>query len=430
MSQLKVILLNPPSLCVSEDRVEPPLGLLYLGAAIREAGFADVALVDLSGAKSEASIDERIAAIPSADVYGITSVCTNQAYVRPIVDRIRTINPGAYILQGGPNPSALPAETHRDSGADAVVVGEGEDALLRCVTQLQTGAPPRGIVPGIPREDLDGLAFPARDLADLTTYSRTLLGEPSAGLLSSRGCPYRCAHCNSIVMGGGSRRARYRSPGNVLAEVRKLRPEVRHFRFNDDMFTSNPRLGELLDGLAELDVHFRVFAGVEYLTAELSVRLRRAGCVHVSVGLESLDPENLAALGKGRQISFEGNVRRAREAGLTVRGFFMVGLPHDSDERIHRYFTAAATLELNEFSVYPLIPYPGTRVAMNPQRFGYTIVDPDPRNYVQIGRGQRTCFALQHERFGPDDVERWRKLAMNLLEQGGATPSNESVVAT
>jgi radical SAM superfamily enzyme YgiQ (UPF0313 family) len=426
---MRIALIKPPSQCVEDDHLEPPLGLLYLAGAARSRGFDRLELCDFGDCRSEPAMREKLAGLADCPVLAIQVYCTNHLPARRLVATLRQQRPGAYVILGGPNPSALPELSLADTGADAVVVGEGEDAFLECLESFRAGQPRRGIVAGRARPNPDDYPFPARDLADCRTYTRRLLGQPVLALLSSRGCPHRCVFCNSVVMGGGARRARFRSPDNVVAEVRTLRDRYRCFRFNDDCFSSHPRLPELLERLAELDILFRAFARVEDLTPTTCAALRRAGCVHVAVGLESLDPANLRVLGKAKQAGHEGNIRCAVDAGLTVRAYFMVGLPHDSDAGIETHFRTAAQLGLAEFSVYPLIPYPGTLIARHPERFGYTIVNPDFRDYIQIGTQRQACFALQHRNFGPADVARWRDRAEAILRSGGAAHSVESQLA-
>ena len=146
-------------------------------------------------------------------------------------------------------------------------------------------------------------------------------------------------------------------------------------------------------------------------------------------GLESMDPANLAIIGKGSQAGLERRVLNAKEHGIAVRSFFMVGLPFDSDSNIEKYFAEAAKLGFDEFTVYPLIPYPGTKIAQQPEAFGYRIVNRDFRDYVQIGIGGESCYALRHERFGPADVRRWKKRAEQILRSSGARDSKNSLVA-
>jgi len=425
-----IVLINPPSLAVEDDRIEPPLGLLYLIAELREHGYQGVSLYDMSGCGDPQAVHDRIAGIPAADVFGITSLCTQFPYVTAVIDQIRRHSPQAYIVFGGPNPSAVPEQYLQGTlKADAVVCGEGEDSFRACVDSFVHGTPLREVVRAKPRRDIDSYAPPARDVADPSGYSRTLLGRPVVSLISSRGCAHHCIHCNSTVMGGGSDGARYRSAGNVLDEMQNLRREFDRFRFNDDHFTGNPDLYGLLHAIAGLEVKFRIFARIEDLNENACRLLKQAGCVHVSVGLESLDPANLRVLGKASQAGAEENIRVARSQGIVVRGSFMVGLPYDTDESIVRCFSRVAQLGLDEFAVYPLIPYPGTRLWKEPQRFGYTIVDSDFTGYVQMGKSGATRYALKHVNFGPEEVRKWHNRAEEILRASHIRHMSESTVA-
>jgi len=155
----------------------------------------------------------------------------------------------------------------------------------------------------------------------------------------------------------------YNNDDNIIEELKTMRDSYRYYRFNDDHFTGNPNLEELLIKMKYLDVTFRIFARIEDLNEKNSRLLKEAGCVHVSVGLESLYIPNLRILGKRDQIGYEDNVQIAKSQGLVVRSSFMVGLPFDTDETVKQSFTKAAQLGIDEFAVYPLIPYPGTTIA-------------------------------------------------------------------
>ena len=426
---MRAVLVNPPSNCVNDDRVEPPLGLLYIAANLREMSYRNVSICDMSGVKSESEIKKKIRNVQGADVYGISCLCTNYLYAKEIIRHIKSTNRMSYVVIGGPNPSGTPEFTYNDSGADAVVVGEGEDIFKDCIDSFVDGSRLTGIQNGVGRTDIDSYAFPARDLVDLTTYSRKLMGNQVISLLSSRGCKHHCAHCNSVVMGGGNKIVRYRSPDNIIEEIRTMRDSSEYYRFNDDHFTGNPNLEELLMKMKDLDITFRIFARIEDLNDRNSRLLKEAGCIHVSVGLESLYPPNLKIIGKKSQVGHEDNVRIAKSNGLVVRSSFMVGLPFDTDETLEQSFTRAAQLEVDEFAVYPLIPYPGTAIAKFPEKFGYTIVHDDFTDYVQIGRDGRTSFALRHKNFSPEDVQRWLAMATEILKIGGAKHMSESKVA-
>ncbi len=424
-----IVLVNPPSFCVEDDRTEPPLGLLYIAAVLQENDYENITLYDMAGCRTEEDIVAKIKHIPEAYVYGITCFCTNYHYAKRTIERIQKEIPQAFIALGGPNPTGIPEFTFRDSGADVIITGEGEDTFAEGVTQCLSFNEINGIVKGRAREDIDMYPFPARGIVDMNTYSRRLMGQPVISLLSSRGCKYRCIHCNSNVMGGGSRAARYRSSQNILMEIKSLRDRYRYFRFNDDHFTGNPNLPELLEQIKPLDIQFRAFARIEDLNNKTCKLLKEAGCVHLAIGLESLNPDNLRILGKASQIGLEKNLHIAKSHGLTTRVSFMVGLPFDTDETITKYFQKAAKLSIDEFAVYPLIPYPGSQIWKTPERFDYKIVDRDFTKYVQMGYAHQTCYALKHKNFGPDKVEAWKILTEKIFEDNSVKHMRKSEIA-
>lgn len=426
---LRILLVNPPSNCVDNDRLEPPLGLLYIAANLRHNKYENISILDMTGCINDQKAQDKISAIPEVDIYGITSLCTNYKHTKNLIRQIRSLNPSAYVVLGGANSSGIPDLVWNESGADAVVVGEGDITFKECVDSYTYGNVLKGILRGKQHKDINGYAFPARDFVDINAYSRRLMGQPVVSLISSRGCRYHCIHCNSVVMGGGSDTARYRSAQNVMKEIKTLRGKFEYYRFNDDHFTGNPDIEKLLYLITDLDIKFRVFARIEDLSEKTCRLLRKAGCMHISLGLESLSPENLRILGKAKQIGKEGNIKIAQSYGITTRASFMVGLPYDTDDTIEEYFYKALRLGLDEFAVYPLIPYPGTMIWKYPQKFGYTITNMNFEDYVQMGKNGRTCYALQHENFGPKDVEIWKLKAEQILKSGGVQHMRESEVA-
>ncbi|MBU2644408.1 radical SAM protein, partial [bacterium] len=326
--------------------------------------------------------------------------------------------------------TAMPVETLQDTKVNLVVTGEGEDAFTETATNWVLKSPQYGIVKGKGRINIDEYAFPARELADFTSYSRKLNGNPVVSLISSRGCPHQCIHCNSVVMGGGADKVRYRSPGNIISEIQMLRKKYSSFRFNDDNFMGNPGLKKLLLELKDCGITFRIFCRVDDLDEEKCRLLKEAGCVHISLGLESLTVDNLRFLGKKQQIAREGNIRIAKDCGLTVRASFMVGLPYDNDISIENSFRRAAGLGIDEFAIYPLIPYPGSPIWKQPGKYEYSIIDTDFTHYVQMGKNGRTCTALKHKNFEAHDVKRWLMQATQIMKDGGISHMSDSKIAT
>ena len=424
-----VILINPPSDCVDDDRLEPQLGLLYIASVLRKNGIP-VRIYEMTGCKTESQVAGKIENIPPGNIYGFTTYCTNYLYVKRCINHIRSTMDKTFIVLGGPNPTALPEFTLTESKCDCVITGEGEDAFLSVVKNILNKQTPPGIINGRGRADIDSYPFPAWDLIDPGSYNRLLEGDKVVSIISSRGCKYDCVHCNSVVMGGGNK-VRYRSPGNIIREMESLKIiGFRKFRFNDDNFTGNPDLAALLSGIANLNIRYRIFARLEDLTGDNCRLLKESGCLHISVGLETLNTDNLKMLGKHQQTGLEEeHVNNIKKNGITARVYFMIGLPYDNDDTVATCFEKAGKLPFDEYSLYPLIPYPGTRIWIEPGKYNYKIVDNDFTHYVQIGKAGRTSFALKHKNFSPAKVKEWFDTVTKIMAAAGKKHIKDSNVA-
>jgi anaerobic magnesium-protoporphyrin IX monomethyl ester cyclase len=425
----QVILINPPTFCIDDDRLEPQLGLLYIASVLKSKNIP-VQIFEMTGCKNEYDLKKKLREIPEGDIFGFTVYCTNYRYAKQCADYIRSTRDKPYIVFGGPNPTALPEFTLQDSGCDCVITGEGEDAFAGFVRAVENNSGFPSIIHGTGRNDLDTYPLPAWDLVDLNTYTRMLEGQRVISILSSRGCKYHCAHCNSIIMGGGTK-VRYRSAEKIVEEMNLLIAKgFRKFRFNDDNFTGNPDLPKLLSMIKCLGISFRIFARIEDLTEDTCQMLAESGCRHISVGLETLNPDNLRILGKLNQAGCEAeHVSNAKRSGMILRTYFMIGLPFDTDETVRRYFEEANRLPFDEFSLYPLIPYPGTRIANEPGKFGYEIVDRDFTRYIQIGKNKTTTYALRHKNFTERDVQHWYTYVEELFLSSGKRLQSQSTIA-
>ena len=363
----------------------PPLGLGYL-AAVMEAEGHEVAIFDL-GLEPQTPLEEEVQRIAAfgPELVGMTAMTNNyhsaEATVALLKERL-----GCTVVMGGPHATLFRERVAADPNVDYVVFGEGEETLRELVRALVAEGPKpsegrlaqiqglcfksvEGVVcnPARPLiRDLDSLPFPARHLFALSRYPLYAPnGERMVTLLSSRGCPYNCSYCFKGIVG---RTYRQRSPENILAEIRSLmeRYGYRYFYFIDDLFTIDRRR---LSALAEqmiaegLDIRWQCLARVDRVTPELLKLMYRAGCREVHYGIESGNQAILERIGK--EITLE-QVRRAvawtAEAGILAKGYFMLGLPGDTEETMAETIRFACELELDQAMFSLTTPFPGTRL--------------------------------------------------------------------
>lgn len=415
--KLKAVLVNLPLDALEDDRRQPPGGLVSMATYASKQGH-DVSVCDLAGCPFDTLLDR----IPDADIYGFSTYTVNYKHAVTIMKSLQSRAPRARFIAGGPHASALPQETAQDF--QTVVCGEGEEAFLQLLGSLalDPSAPLPRIVRADPIEDLDALPVCEFErFCRMETYSRRIDGLPVMSLDSSRGCDQRCRFCNSRIVERG--RWRGRSPESVAAEVlRHHNQGWRAFRFNDDNFLVDPQRAYRICALmSDIHVKFRIFARAESLCdADLCRQLFAAGCVHVAVGIESLSAAMLARMGKATCVDrIRLGVRTAHEAGLDVRGFFICGYPGETEDTVRESIDALDELLLDEAVVYPCIPYPGTDLFAQPDRYGIQWIDPDFSRYIQIGRDRSAGFVMRTRTFGPSDVQRWRERYMAALDHHG-----------
>jgi radical SAM superfamily enzyme YgiQ (UPF0313 family) len=320
-------------------------------------------------------------------------------------------------VAGGPHASALPEAVARDF--DFVIVGEGEIALLHLIAALNQGETPPRILNKPPVMNLDTLPFPDYTLVNVDSYRRLVDGRPSLSILSSRGCPYGCVFCNSIIM-GRHHCVRFRSAVNVIEEIRRLRARwgVTSFRFQDDIFTLNlPRLRAMTAMLRDEPITYRCFGRVDGCSREMADLLYQGGCRHIAFGVESGSPFILKQMGKGQTVDdIRRGIANAKAARLTVRVYLMVGFPGETWESVKA--TAELMLECgpDEFSVYPLIPYPGTPLFQQPEVFGITTLNPDFSQYFQVRRERGTGYVFRTRHLDETLVADMRAYLIQRLE--------------
>ncbi len=359
----------------------PPLGMAYLAAVLERAGH-EVAVFDF-GLDPDLPLEESVRPVCAygPQLVGITAMTSiYQSALETAI--LLKASLGRPIVLGGPHATVYPERVLSESPViDYVVRGEGEETLLALVQALDNGSRDLSTIRGLTYrlrgeivsnpdrpliQDLDALPLPARHLFDLEHYGlRTPEGQPMFTLLSSRGCPYNCSYCFKGIVG---RTYRQRSPANIIAEIKQVMEQygARNFYFIDDLFTIDLRRLNLITDqmLAEkLDIRWQCLGRVDRVNAEILRKMYAAGCRRIHYGIESGNQEILGRISKGIHLEqVRKAVRWAKEAGLQVKGYFMLGLPGDTEETMRQTVDLAVELDLDEAMFSLTTPFPGTRL--------------------------------------------------------------------
>ena len=357
--------------------LSPPLNLAILAGALENAGH-QVQVWDLES-KPRPRLEEDIKSW-GPHVVGVTMRTPGFGEGKGLASAARRACPKARIVAGGPHASTCPDDVvgpHTDF--DVAVRGEGEQAIVAIANNapLQTisglhwcdhlGVEAGQTEDGTYLENLDELPMPAWHHFDVPRYSRRSLVAPVvpvADLESSRGCLAKCVYCTKDVFG---RTFRMHSPEGLVDRIEHaVGHGFRAFNLVDDSFTMRlPRAKAVCQTLIDrnLQVPWTTTNGlrVANVDQEFFHLAKRSGLYLVAFGFESADDATLKAIKKGATTKQARRaVAWAKAAGLTTVGYFMIGLPGDTEKSMRDTANFAASLGLDYAKFSITMPLPGT----------------------------------------------------------------------
>jgi len=372
----KVLLVNPPVADIREphDVPEfPALGLAYIAAVLEKSGLTPVCMDCKYDGYGLDVFARKLAELGHVDVVGITSMTHNIDDAHKVAGVVKRSNPKARVVIGGCHVTAEPLETlRRMPDFDAAVVGEGEESFPELL-QAWFGGGDASLVPGLALRDgeevlLTGKRDGLKDLDALPYPAWHLYAKPGHKLpvLSSRGCPYSCNFCMRVL----GKVVRYRSAENVVDEIEHLIDTygIDYIGFPDETFTLNKkRLHEVMDLIVERGLQKRFTwasqTRVDLVERKMLSAMKKAGCVLVGLGVESGNEGVLARSKKGiNKTQAREAVALAKELGLKVNAYFILGHPDETVANMIETVRFAAELNPHFSAFGIMVPYPGTAI--------------------------------------------------------------------
>lgn len=378
--RMNVLLLAPYAGAIFEGagvRMQP-LGLSYVGAALKEAGY-DVKVEALY--KRDALPD-----YSAADVVGIS--CTTFQFKQGLKLAKSAKEARKTVVMGGPHPTSRPDEVLNSGYVDFAVRAEGELTMLDLLEALQAGSSAdfskiRGlswrdketgrIVHNSNRpfiSELDKLPFPLRNRNNLSKSTPGLDGLTYYPVITTRGCPFGCKFCDVHLLAG--RRFRMRSIANVVDEIEFLKREhdVNRVAIMDDIINfDHDRLLNFCDEIIKrrLSVALWVMGRADLLVQhpETAGKMAEAGVRTMFLGIESPNKRVLEAYKKGGKASSRVSSRAVdllRDAGIETWGAFILGEPSETRDEIEETIRYAEALNPGMAQFTILTPYPGTEL--------------------------------------------------------------------
>jgi anaerobic magnesium-protoporphyrin IX monomethyl ester cyclase len=420
--------------CVSSELIDPPTGLLILSSIAKREGF-EVALVDFNAiqaskkrALSNREIEHELRGFDPCAI-GITSWTYNHHISMRILKIAKDCFPNSTTIYGGIHATFTDLNVLRTHPfVDCVVRGEAETIiapLLKMIKesglskahlreidgatfkiQQKDDSPPLIIrnPDNHVKPDLDDIPLPDYGLLNREQY-RTA---PFFHLFGQRGCPYNCAFCANVNFFGHST-VRRKKAERVIEEIKLVQSLFGNkiFLINDDTFTSYKKYAiELCQALERerFGTCFQVQSRVDKLDDELLEAMGRAQIVYIWLGCESANPSVLRIMNKGiSPDQIEDACIKVKKHRMDVGGYWIIGSPGETPDSIQQTRAMIAHLidgdlmDVYEQSIF--VPYPGTAVYDDPNKFNVKILTRDFRRYRED-----SLPVVRLEGPSPDDI--------------------------
>jgi radical SAM superfamily enzyme YgiQ (UPF0313 family) len=346
------------------------------------------------------------------DIIGISVLFSNLADHAYQVSKIaKKVNPKIHVILGGNHVTnaisdynygiSSNADTSQfenplsdidGKNIDYLMVGESEYQFLDLVNALMNNKNPDGLSGLVSRKkgaygmvvnsnksstNLKDLPHPARHLMNMEGYFKIGLFHSTKShsnrvlnVMASRGCPEVCSFCTTPEMWGTQ--VRWRDPQDIFEEIKNGIDQlgIGEVQFEDDTLTANrPHLMELCDLIEPLGIPWCTPNGTKLnyhmkQQPDMFKRMQLSGCYQITFAAETGVQRVMDAIVKKKLLieQIKPAIENAKEAGMLVHTFWIVGFPGETREEMEKTIEFAAGSGADSYSVAILTPLPGTPV--------------------------------------------------------------------
>ena len=413
-----------------DTRESPPLGLLYVAQALKDAGH-EVRVFHLKGPGDDSIVKASLSEKPL--FVGFSSVLSGMLGADLKASReLREM--GVKVVWGGVFASSVPRTVLRSGDVDFIVTGEGEAAAVKLAEAIENNEVPRGI-PGVgymegeeavihppdpPETDLDKFRLTVETLEPEKHVSMDFYeGKRIFYIPFSRGCPFKCSFCYNSM--SDTRQVwRAHSAGFMKEMVDRLRKEhgVEIFVFTcDNVFG---KLKPAMGIIEKLDIKWRGGIHLSMLGDDFLDWAVEASCNGLSFGLESGSASVLKRMNK----TFSPGDIPERLAWVSKRGIrtnssFIGMSPHETREELRETMAmmdlisrtiAGAALKFHIFKLYPKTI------------FWDEMIKAGMKPPATLDEWTRYSPSLYRELGYSDEQAYWTAFLANMLYSGGPAP--------
>lgn len=373
----KVLLINP------RKGWRPPLGLLYVASYLADAGY-EVKVIEFIDENYNKKKNKKLwieLYKYDPDFIGFGVISWNRSVTGEIIQQIKATTKEKIVVCGGKDPSYVP-EKYLAYGADAVVIGEGEETIVELLNayNLQRGLED---VNGIAYQNgkdlvttkyrdpknLDTLLYPAFDLVEYAHYTNIRLGGipghflKTGFMMANRGCPFGCKFCTENVRNVFRERTIDDIIGEIKWQVKNYK--IKGLVFLDDLFYyKNERIIEFCKEILKEKIKLKIYAQTRVDKVDnpkILGLMKKAGFFQLALGIESGSPKILKMVNKGINVDqIKRGVKAINDAGIYSYSYMIIGLPGETMDDMEMTGNLLKEINSTFVAVNYYMPMPGT----------------------------------------------------------------------
>jgi anaerobic magnesium-protoporphyrin IX monomethyl ester cyclase len=394
---------------ISSETPYPPSGVLYVGNALKQAGY-DVKVRHYHSTEVYTITDVEQMLIEKPLFIGLSMVSGAPVYYgAKFAEMVKTICPDIPIIVGGVHPSLQPKECLELPYFDICVIGEGEETIVELAKVIEEDGDytkVQGIAYKTNNEIMINIRRPYIEnldkyrqewsLIDVNKYVRKDKFGLAFHVITSRGCPFGCGFCYNLTFNPG-RRWRSHSVEFVMKEISQLhdRTGATVFTFNDDnFFVDKKRAFDILERCQKIGVTADyVEIRVDSITEEVIREITRMKVKIIFVGWESGSDRTLEKIAKGytRELILKKfKLINDIAPDLIVSGYAIIGFPCEDQSDIASTLDTALQIHKihpnTTFKIQAYLPFPGTPLYQDALKYGFVPIKL-PIDWLKISKG-------------------------------------------
>lgn len=346
---------------------------------------AELSLIDLRGIKKEFAIYH----IPECDIYLHSVYTLDYEEQVSTVKKLRERYPHAKHIAGGPHAAVFRGECLKVF--DALIVGDGEESVVRAVNDAVAAMPQKIYRQPVP-VDINLYPYPRRHYLPASAVARKgllMLKDNreyddllTTTVIFSRGCPYNCYFCAMPDLKKYSPGIRFRLPDLIEEEIEYLKRDYKingislldEIGFPLDQKKAVPHI----EAIGRTGVKWKAQCRVDGITPDIAGLLGDAGCIIMCFGVESVCQKSLDLINKKINIArTKESIKLLKKNGIECRLYMILGLPGEPDDIVEQTWEFITETSPDLVYLCLLTVRPGTRMYEKPDEFGFKCLTTD-----------------------------------------------------